>query len=136
MMGNICANLIDATENMEKVEKTESISNSDFQNRSFESYTREQSCHLYDENGNFIREEVETKIPFQNTDKNINPVEQIMKKLEDEGTQLAINSLKDTTSTTSEISDKLVSFMSDGAKQFEKEAGRPMTYFEMRSMWG
>ncbi len=32
--------------------------------------------------------------------------------------------------------DGLMSSMSAGAKEFEAKAGRPMTYAEMRSMWG
>ena len=59
-----------------------------------------------------------------------------MKKLEDEGTQLSINTLKDTKSTAAESANKLISFMTDGAKRFEKEVGREMTYSEMRGMWG
>ncbi len=31
---------------------------------------------------------------------------------------------------------KLVNPMIDGAKEFERRVGRPMTYVEMRGMWG
>lgn len=30
----------------------------------------------------------------------------------------------------------ILSLMQDGAKEFEERVGRPMTYFEMRTMWG
>lgn len=32
--------------------------------------------------------------------------------------------------------DILMGFMSNGAKEFEKRTGRPMTYGEMRAAWG
>ncbi len=32
--------------------------------------------------------------------------------------------------------NSIVSALSQGAKEFEQKAGRPMTYAEMRSMWG
>jgi len=134
MMGNSC--ISEPKISMEPIETTAIVSDYEPYNRSFESYTKEQCCHLYDENGNLIQPIAETKIPFQNTDSNIKNIEQIMKKLEDEGTQVAINSLKDTTSNSTETADKLLSFMSDGAKRFEKETGRRMTYSEMRAMWG
>jgi len=125
------------TEKSVTMENNESVTQANSTIRTFENYTREQCCHLYDENGLFIKPvtETETKVPFQNTD-NRQKIEQIMKKLEDEGTQIAVSTLKDTTSTQTEVAAKLIGFMSDGANRFKKEAGRQMTYSEMRETWG
>jgi len=124
MMGNICTSEHDESNPVYESPK-----------RTFESYTREQCSHLYDENGDFIQPLAETKIPFQNKD-TYKKVEDIMKKLEDEGTIVAKETLIDNTSTPSEAAEKLIEFMNDGAKRFEKEAGRTITYSEMRAMWG
>lgn len=123
MMGNGCTSEVNIS--IEPDENITAVSQYISHNRSFESYTREQCCHLYDESGNFIPPVAEAKNP-----------EQIMKKLEAEGTRLAKETLIDTTSTSTEAADKLIGFMSDGAKRFEKETGRSMTYSEMREMWG
>lgn len=35
-----------------------------------------------------------------------------------------------------EVSDVLLNIMQEGNKQFQKDTGRPMTYLEMRQMYG
>lgn len=39
-------------------------------------------------------------------------------------------------SKTQYFGDKLVSIMSQGANEFQEKTGRPMTYSEMRAMYG
>jgi hypothetical protein len=41
-----------------------------------------------------------------------------------------------TQSSTTDFGDKLVSIMSQGADEFQAKTGRPMTYSEMRAMYG
>jgi len=41
-----------------------------------------------------------------------------------------------TQSKTTDFGDKLLSIMSEGADEFQSKTGRPMTYSEMRAMYG
>ena len=41
-----------------------------------------------------------------------------------------------TQSKTTDFGDKLLSIMSEGADEFQAKTGRPMTYSEMRAMYG
>ena len=88
----------------------------------------------------------------QNIDKE-QKLNTLKKQLEDEGTELSkklapiivggafrnetIDSeQKDTEQKVMKSAgDILVNFMADGAKRFENEAGRKMTYSEMRELW-
>lgn len=38
--------------------------------------------------------------------------------------------------TDNKAGEKLISFMTEGANDFEKRTGRKMTYSEMRAAWG
>jgi hypothetical protein len=125
MMGNICTTNIENPIKDTNMDEFSTIS----------SYNREQFSHLYDEKGDFIKPVAEPKLSFQNKN-NTQTVEQIMTKLENDGFQVASSTLNDTTITPANAADKLINFMNDGAKQFEKETGRQMTYAEMRAMWG
>jgi hypothetical protein len=102
-----------------------------------------------------ISTKIKTKIPFQtNTvvpeevDKQYK-LDKLKKQLEDEGTELAkklgptiLGTALQNKNIDSEqkvmksAGDLLVDVMAEGAKKFEKEAGRPMTYSEMREIWG
>ena len=123
MMGNICQKMTESNRVEPNMQQTEMESY----------YTIDEYSRLYAERDRLITTpKIETKIPFQNQENS----ERIMKILEDEGTQIAINTLNDSKSTPAETVGTLISFMSDGAKRFEKETGRQMTYAEMRAMWG
>jgi hypothetical protein len=69
--------------------------------------------------------------------KNTKPVTEeelttIKNKLESEGMEKAKNILKSGNMTEKKIKDVLA----EGAKQFEEQTGRKMTYGEMREMYG
>jgi hypothetical protein len=68
--------------------------------------------------------------PITPTDSEKN--DRIMKKLEEEGEKVAKQFI------TGKLYDinTLTSFMNDGSKRFQETVGRPMTYGEMRAMWG
>ena len=63
----------------------------------------------------------------------------VMKKIESEALK-ACEDIKSSgvceTKNTGEIGEKLINIMNTGNKEFEKAAGRPMTYSEMRQMFG
>jgi len=56
----------------------------------------------------------------------------IMKQLEQEGEIVAKQLVNGRITDAS----TLTTFMSDGSKRFKEAVGRPMTYGEMREMWG
>ena len=74
----------------------------------------------------------------------------IKRQLEEEGAELTRNlapvilhsailkntSEKKDNATSAAAGDLLLNFMKDGANRFEKEVGRPMTYSEIRELWG
>ena len=70
--------------------------------------------------------------------KSVETVETVMKDLEqkvnskscEEGLKQLADALKKNDPS------KLLLPMQDGAKEFEERVGRPMTYGEMRAMWG
>ena len=79
--------------------------------------------------------------------KNVNSVNKAIRKAQGELTSIrlkdinrpktieeGINLLK--TAAKTNDSSCLLNPMEDGAKEFEKRVGRPMTYGEMRAMWG
>lgn len=59
----------------------------------------------------------------------------ITKQLEKEGTEVALDVLINAR-TVGEGKEQLEKFMNEGAKRFQQAKGRPMTYAEMRMMWG
>jgi hypothetical protein len=58
--------------------------------------------------------------------------DRIMKKLEEEGEKVA----KQFITGNADNINTLTSFMNYGSKRFQETVGRPMTYGEMRAMWG
>jgi hypothetical protein len=72
------------------------------------------------------------------TEKSKEKVEDIMKDLEEKVNPKSIKEGLKTLDTTIKTNDPSVILkpMQDGAKEFEERAGRPMTYAEMRAMWG
>jgi len=56
---------------------------------------------------------------------------ELEKKAEIQVAQLASNA-----DQGSDFGEKLISIMSSGAKEFKEKTGRPMTYGEMRAMYG
>jgi len=60
----------------------------------------------------------------------------IMKELEEEGEIVAKQTLTDVMNSRITDISTLTTFMSDGSNRFKKSVGRPMTYGEMREMWG
>lgn len=119
-----------------------------------------------DINSRLVNAQIETKIPFKNgnttrlvpstptadTVQNIDKQQKLnmlKKQLEDEGTELSKKlapiivggafrneSIDSEQKVMKSAGDILVNFMAEGAKKFEKEAGRQMTYSEMRELWG
>jgi len=70
-------------------------------------------------------------------------VESLQKVLQEnrEGTTIISNviagqSTKNQTEALDKLGKDLMSIMQDGSKEFEKKAGRPMTYAEMRYAYG
>jgi len=74
-------------------------------------------------------------------------INQVMKELETKVntqavqiSQVATNVVSNNPDKTKEVaevtSNILLNVMSDGAKEFKEKVGRPMTYSEMRAMWG
>jgi len=59
----------------------------------------------------------------------------LKQKLEKEGTIVAEQVLK-SNQTMSESKQTLVDAMAKGCKEFEKATGRPLTYGEMRGLYG
>ena len=83
---------------------------------------------------------------MSNNDNNVD-VSQVMKDLEHKVnsnaikiTNIASNTILANPDKKTEIAivltNKLVSSMASGTEEFQKKVGRPMTYSEMRSMWG
>jgi len=60
----------------------------------------------------------------------------IMKQLEQEGEIVAKQTLTDVMNSRIIDISTLTTFMSDGSNRFKKSVGRPMTYGEIREMWG
>jgi hypothetical protein len=60
----------------------------------------------------------------------------IMKQLEQEGEIVAKQTLTDVMNSRITDISTLTTFMSDGSNRFKKSVGRPMTYGEIREMWG
>ncbi len=76
-----------------------------------------------------------------NTNTHDSPLENVfdvMKDLEEKVNPKSVSEGLDQLSEAVQTNDvsKLVNPMIDGAKEFERRVGRPMTYGEMRSMWG
>lgn len=147
MMGNACNRFCDISD-------TEVNSSTSVQELST-SYNREKCYHLEVEKTMRISTKIKTKIPFQKktivaeeVDKQYK-LDKLKKQLEQEGTELAkkigptiLGTALQNKNIDSEqkvmksAGDLLVDVMAEGAKKFEKEAGRPMTYSEMREIWG
>ena len=81
---------------------------------------------------------------MSNNETNLN---EVMKQLESKVTKEAVDiviksEIKIATNPdkkqeiVNKTSNALLNAMSNGAKEFEQKVGRPMTYSEMRSMWG
>ena len=70
----------------------------------------------------------------KNTKKSVTEEElnKIKNKLENEGMEKSKNMLVSGTITETNIKD----ILTEGAKQFEQQTGRQMTYGEMREMYG
>ena len=70
----------------------------------------------------------------KNTKKSVTEEElnKIKNKLENEGMEKSKNMLVSGTITETNIKD----ILTEGAKQFEQQTGRKMTYGEMREMYG
>jgi hypothetical protein len=62
----------------------------------------------------------------------------VIKDLEEKGNPKSVSEGLAQLSEAVQTNDasKLVNPMLDGAKEFERRVGRPMTYGEMREMWG
>jgi len=107
-----------------------------------ESYTREQATGAPDiEMG--IPTVKKTRCCWEETDKK--PVIIPTAKSEKEDPNAVIKDLesqqlpviqKAMATPVNQAGDILMGFMSNGAKDFEKRTGRPMTYGEMRAAWG
>jgi len=83
----------------------------------------------------YQEEEIQDKQQIETEDRketDFGKYHRIMKQLEEEGEKVAKNFI---TGKTEDIST-LTSFMSDGSNRFKESVGRPMTYGEMREMWG
>jgi hypothetical protein len=70
---------------------------------------------------------------------NTDSLNKIMNELSDKVNKKAVETTVSSLSKN-EDADKTIknlsNIMNDGAKEFENRVGRPMTYAEMRSMWG
>ena len=150
MMGNICQILPEPEK--EVINPTNA--------QLWTSYTKKQCCHIDTEvyNPKLVHSKTETEIPSKNLpnskyiiSEREQKLEKLKRQLEDEGTELAKRtapfilssavSNKNTepvniNETPVYLGDLLTNFMKDGADRFEKEAGRKMTYSEMRELWG
>jgi hypothetical protein len=61
-------------------------------------------------------------------------IKSVMKTLETKGEQQVKNMVS--TGNINEDRDKLINIIKEGGKEFEEKMGRPMTYAEMRDMYG
>ena len=61
-------------------------------------------------------------------------IKSIMKSLEAKGEQQVKNMVS--TGNINEDRNKLINIIKEGGKEFEEKMGRPMTYAEMRDMYG
>jgi vacuolar-type H+-ATPase subunit H len=69
----------------------------------------------------------------ENSEFSINKIENLMKKLENEGMDKVQKILK----SGEQINEnKLKNILQEGNKEFEEKTGRKMTYFEMRMLYG
>ena len=65
-----------------------------------------------------------------------NTMDPIMQKLSDKVNKKAVAIVATGSVNDPNTGKRLVQAMDEGAKEFEQAKGRPMTYAEMRSMWG
>ena len=97
-----------------------------------ESYTREQAMGAPDiEMGIPVAKKPIVVIPTVKPEKEDSNT--VIKDLESQRIQVVQKVL---TIPSNEASNILLDFMSNGAKDFEKRTGRPMTYSEIRAAWG
>jgi hypothetical protein len=61
-------------------------------------------------------------------------IKSVMKTLETKGEQQVKNMVS--TGNINEDRNKLINIIKEGGKEFEEKMGRPMTYAEMREMYG
>ena len=62
-------------------------------------------------------------------------ITQVKKELEQRGNAQAVNIVSQG-GPAKDTLDDLKEVLTTGAKEFESKVGRPMSYAEMRSMWG
>jgi len=82
-------------------------------------------------------------VPHENTIKpvvNHESPDAVIADLEQKGYEKAVEILPSiiigNNEKVKDVGDKLISFMSAGADDFEKRTGRKMSYAEMRAAWG
>lgn len=84
-----------------------------------------------------MENEQKTQItPEENTVKTLESPDAVIADLEKKGYEKATEVLPSMLVGNKDAGDKLMSFMSAGADDFEKRTGRKMTYGEMRAAWG
>lgn len=72
-------------------------------------------------------------------EKDIESLETIKRKIENDASNKVVKMYKDIVSNElplGNVEQTLVTIMNDGASEFVKKTGRPMTYSEMREMYG
>lgn len=72
-------------------------------------------------------------------EKDIESLETIKRKIENDASNKVVKMYKDIVSNElplGNVEQTLVTIMNDGASEFIKKTGRPMTYSEMREMYG
>jgi hypothetical protein len=108
-MGSICSNTKPPTSQL-----------------SWESYTREQAV-----NDTSDKKET-TFISLEQLPEN---AEDVLSDIEQRGQQKA-KEIMQSNDSSEIVANKLISFMQQGAEEFNTRTGRPMTYAEMRAAWG
>jgi uncharacterized protein YqgV (UPF0045/DUF77 family) len=90
-----------------------------------------------DSNKNEI--DIESSMIVNNETKNKDPIDEIISQLEQDGYNKLKNlnvQMGSNETTLQNYGDSLLQIVKDGATEFEKKAGRKMTYSEMREAYG
>jgi hypothetical protein len=87
---------------------------------------------------NYIYKNNQRRVYSVTKEKETEKLEDVMRDLEKKVNPKSMSEGLSTLNTAIQKNDSsiLLSSMQDGAKEFEERVGRPMTYGEMRAMWG